>query len=434
MEYTNVYNETYIKVASAPIIYPRLKIEILDHNENAISEITQNISRDSTGAISINYQQGVRRSCSITLIDDDGTLLPKSENGIFWINRKFKLYVGLATRRNIADPSAFLWESDDTSEIIHTDTTTDLLLANNGISTETDTYWFSQGVFYITNPSAMRDFSKHTVTINGVDKFGFLGSELGYNQLASSYVIEAGAVIYDIIKEILSLDIGNGLVVDPTIPILDPAFSSVILPYDINKSPGSYFGEIIIELAKILGADVFYDTDGRLNIVGAAADISYAQKSAIWEYTDVLPEYSGAQISFDFVNAINVVKVVSDNVNGAVLEYTAENNNPLSPTRIELIGKKIHPIINSSYVFDQSGAKDYAEYILNTKSIIQTKLDFSSSLLPHLDVNNVVGITDTYFDFIRQRFIIQSLNIPLDTSSLISVSASNISDLPFYDT
>lgn len=432
MEYTNVFGSSYINAASAPIIYPKFKIEILDQNENAISEITQNISKDSSGSISINYQPGVRRSCSVTLIDNEGTLLPKSENGLFWIGRKFKVYVGLATTRHIAEDTNLLWSYDPANVFLYGDNLTDTLLAGTQVTSEEDIYWFSQGVFYLTNPSAMRNLSNHTVTLNGVDKFGFLGAELGYNQLASSYTIPAGSTIYNVINEILSIDIGNGYVVDPITPILDPLNINVVLPYDINKASGSYFGEIIIELAKILGSDVFYDTDGRLNLINATADISYSQKSSVWDFTDILPEYSGAGLNFDFVNAINVVKVVSDNTNGAIIEYTAENNNPSSSTRIEIIGKKIYPIVNSSYVSDQNGAKDYAEYLLNIKSIIQTKIDFNSSLLPHLDVNNVVSVSDDYFDYVQQRFIIQSITIPLNTNSLMTISASNVADLPFF--
>ena len=203
MEFTNVFNDDYIKIASSPIIYPRFKVEILDDYENAIMEITQEISADSAGSVSVNYQQGVRRSCSITLIDVDGTLIPKSENGLFWINRKFKLYVGLATQRVFSDNVPLLWSENQDDNLLYGSAETDLLMAKQSMGTETDIYWFTQGVFYITNPSTVRDFSKQTVTINGVDKFGILTSELGYNQLTGTYVISAGTNIYNAIKDLL---------------------------------------------------------------------------------------------------------------------------------------------------------------------------------------------------------------------------------------
>lgn len=64
---------------------------------------------------------------------------------------------------------------------------------------------------------------------------------------------------------------------------------------------------------------------------------------------------------------------------------------------------------------------------------MQETMDFSCPLLPHLDVNRVITVTDDYYKFNKQRFIIQSLTIPLDTSSKMTITASNISSLPYYE-
>jgi hypothetical protein len=431
MEFTNVFNQGYMKAALQSNIRPRIKVEILDENESVISEITNEISADSVGRVSINYQQGVRATCSITLIDKDGSFIPKSENQLFWINRKFKIYMGLSTRRNFAQDTFLAHGLTPEQLVLYSELEEDIVLAGSGIVGEIDTYWFSLGVFYVTNPSVTRDFSNQTVTIDGVDKFGIFGSELGYNQLETTYVIPAGTNIYQAIRDILLIDKGNGYVMDPIVPILDPIFSTQILPYDINKSPGSYLGEILIEFGYILGADVYYDVDGRFTLTASTTDLFYDQKASIWEFSDVLPEYSNSRLEFDFVNAINTVKVTADNVNGRIIEYTAENNNPASSTRIELIGRKVAPMINSSYIYSEQQAKEYAEFVLRNRSIVQTMISFNSTLLPHLNVNNVVGITDKYFDYVRQRFIIKTIDIPLDTKSLMSISASNIAELPF---
>ncbi len=433
MEFTNVFNQGYMRAALQNNIHPKIKVEILDENESIISEITNDISADSVGRVSINYQQGVRATCSITLIDKDGSFIPKSENQLFWINRKFKIYMGLSTLRNFADDSILLYGLTPEQVVLYNALEDSFVLAGSKIEGEIDTYWFSLGVFYVTNPSAVRDLSNQTVTINGVDKFGIFGSELGYNQLEGTYLIPAGTNIYSAIRSILLLDKGNGYVLDFVSPILDPTFANEVLPYDINKAPGSYLGEILIEFGYILGADVYYDVDGRFTLTAGTADLFYEQKASIWEFSDALPEYSNAKLDFDFVNAINVVKVMADNINGKIIEYTAENNNPASSTRIELIGRKMAPMINSSYIYTENQAKEYAEFVLRNKSIVQTMLSFNSTILPHLSVNNVVGITDKYFDYERQRFIIKSIDIPLDTKSLMSISASNIAELPFAE-
>lgn len=395
-DYTDVFDEKYQEVAKKDIILPKFKIQLLDVYENIVDEITGDISTDNQGTISINYQQGVRRSITLTFIDTTGKFLPDANGNIIWLNKKFKVFTGL--------------KDSETKK----------------------TYWFSQGVYYFTNSNSSRVGGDKITTITGVDKFGIFGSELGYNQLESTYLIPAGTNIYEAIKGILNLDLGNGYPIDSIEPILDPVFKDEVCPYDISKAPSSYLSEILIELADILGSDIYYDGTGRLRVENGTIDASYSNKSAIWDFSDILPEYIDPSVSTNFVDFINAVKVVGNNINDTIYEYTAYNNNPNSPTRIDLIGQKLM-YIESAAVYNKDRAKDYAEYKLNTLSIAQLAISFSCTFLPHLDVNKVISITDKYFNYNRQRFIIQSLTLPLSFDGIMSVSACSLSSLPYYE-
>lgn len=395
--FVDVYNSDYISLVKAPVIKPKFKIELLDLYENTIGEITKDISADNSGSISINYQQGVRRSCSFTLSDTFGKYRPMSNDNIFGFNTKFKIYVGL--------------ENIQTGE----------------------TYWFSQGIFYTTNPTSSHANSNKTVTVNGVDKFGIFTSDTGYNQLEGTYIVPAKSKLYAVVKDILSLELGNGYMIDPKEPHIDAEFIDYELPYDIKKSPGSYMGDILIELGNVLGADIFYDTNGILNITSGTTDITYSKQSSIWDFSDVLPEYSNGSVSLNTIDAINIVKVVGNQVNDSEIYIgNAENHNPLSPTAIEKIGRKIY-YEESANLPNQVRADEYAKYVLNSKSIIQTAIGFSSTLIPHLDVNRVITITDDYYKYEQERFIIQSITMPLDSKTLMSISCNNIASLPYYD-
>lgn len=395
--FVDVYNTDYVSLVKAPVIKPKFKIELLDLYENTIGEITKDISADNSGSISINYQQGVRRSCSFTLSDTFGKYRPMSNDNIFGFNTKFKIYVGL--------------ENIQTGE----------------------TYWFSQGIFYTTNPTSSHANSNKTVTVNGVDKFGIFTSDTGYNQLEGTYIVPAKSKLYAVVKDILSLELGNGYMIDPKEPHIDAEFINYELPYDIKKSPGSYMGDILIELGNVLGADIFYDTNGILNITSGTTDITYSKQSSIWDFSDVLPEYSNGSVSLNTIDAINIVKVVGNQVNDSEIYIgNAENHNPLSPTAIEKIGRKIY-YEESANLPNQARADEYAKYVLNSKSIIQTAIGFSSTLIPHLDVNRVITITDDYYKYEQERFIIQSITLPLDSKTLMSISCNNIASLPYYD-
>lgn len=392
----NLYNEDYIKIATKNNIHPKFKIQMLDEYENVIDEITGDISRDNSGSISNNYQQGVRRSVSLTFIDTEGKFLPDSNSNLIWANKKFKLFSGLL--------------DTDTNEI----------------------FWFSEGIYYFSNVSSSRNGADKLTTINGVDKFGKFGSELGYNQLESTYLIPAGTKIYDAIKGILNIDIGNGYPIDPIEPVLDPLYIDEVCPYDISKSPSSYLSEMLIELADIIGCDIYYDADGRLHVDSGTIDFSYSNKPSIWDFSDVLPEYMNPSITTNFAEFINTVKVVGNNTNDKTYEYTAVNNNPESPTRVDLIGTK-STYIESASVYNTDRAKDYAEYKLNMFSILQLAVTFSCTFLPHLDVNKVITITDSYYKYEKQRFVIQSITLPLSYDGVMSISACNVASLPYYE-
>lgn len=396
-DFVDIYNSKYIELVKAPVIKPKFKIELLDLYENTIGEITKDISASNSGSISINYQQGVRRSCSFTLSDTFGKYRPMSNDNIFGFNTKFKIYVGL--------------ENIQTGE----------------------TYWFSQGIFYTTNPTSSHANSNKTVTVNGVDKFGIFTSDTGYNQLEGTYIVPAKSKLYAVVKDILSLELGNGYIIDPKEPHIDSQFIDYELPYDIKKSPGSYMGDILIELGNVLGADIYYDTNGVLTITSGTTDITYSKQSSIWDFSDVLPEYSNGSVSLNTIDAINIVKVVGNQVNDSEIYIgNAENHNPLSPTAIEKIGRKIY-YEESANLPNQARADEYAKYVLNSKSIIQTAIGFSSTLIPHLDVNRVITITDDYYKYEQERFIIQSITLPLDSKTLMSISCNNIASLPYYD-
>lgn len=394
MEYYNVFNTKYIEIASRDEIYPMFKVDLLDHYEHTLNDITGYLNAENSGSISVNYQQGVRRTCTFTIVDTEGEFIPSVDAPI-WMNRKFKLYIGL-----------------------------------QDIYTE-DIYWFSQGVYCVTNPSIDRE--TNTITLEGVDKYGFLGSETGYNQITVSHVIPEDTVIAEAIRDTLMLDLGNGMVIDATPPLIDNTLLDQKFPYEMEKAPASYLADVFIEMGNVMGSDTYYDNDGHLRYDNGTLDLSYSSSDSLWDFHENDAEYFEPKLTLNTVDIINSVTIVGNNSDNTVTwTYTAENHNPISRVSIENIGRKAY-YEESTSVYDDSTAKDYAEYVLNQKSIMQETIDFSCPLLPHLDVNKVITITDDYYKFDKQRFIIQSLTIPLDASSMMSVTASNISSLPYYE-
>ena len=72
MDYEDIRNDRYEFLAKSSTIYPKFRLDILDkYEKNVVDEIVEDISQDNSGSISVNYQQGVRMSCSISFINKD---------------------------------------------------------------------------------------------------------------------------------------------------------------------------------------------------------------------------------------------------------------------------------------------------------------------------------------------------------------------------
>lgn len=392
-DFYNLNNQRYRDIISSSSIPVTYKVDILDSYDEILFELTDYISEDN-GSISINYKQGIRRTCNVTLLDIDGTLFPRA-NGIIWINTKIKIYIGIRD------------------------------IYNN------DTYWFSQGVFYIYNPTIDRE--GRTITLSGVDKFGLLGGELGYNALTSTHVMQEGVNVRQFINDTLMIDLGNGFPIDSARAIIDMNIGNTSFPYEMTKSPNTYLGEMFIDIGNALGADVYYDVEGRMRYTSGLLESSYAFEPSVWNFKDVLPEYSNPTISTNTVDVINSVTIVGNNSNiKELFESTVENFNPNSDFAVNKIGRKSY-YEETPNIQIQKHADDYANLVLSQKSILQETITFECHIIPHIDVNQVISITDKYYDFEEQRFIIQSIDMPLNINSNMKLTVTNTAILPYYE-
>ena len=146
-----------------------VKVEWLNPDESVNFEFT-NAIYDINVDLSVNYQNGSRRTCTITL-NNDRNKFPINFNNI-WIGQKFKLWMG-----------------------IYLD--------------EKTPYYFPQGVFYISNPNEVYEPITRTIKINGVDKWAFLDGTLG-GKLSGVYVTNIGVNLFEATKELLLLPTWTG--------------------------------------------------------------------------------------------------------------------------------------------------------------------------------------------------------------------------------
>lgn len=371
-------------------IYPRFRIYVLNSDETVKYELPQ---KDILlgGSYSENYQNGQRRSLSLTLNNESGDYTP-SINGL-WVNTKFLFEVGM--------------QVPDSNLIV----------------------WFSKGVFVITDISPSRTAEKKTVSLSLSDKFNFLEGASGV--LSSSYTIPVGTVIEDAIQDILYYNNGDGNVLDPKPMIYHSSFKGKTTQQTISESEGSSWGSVILKLADMLSAEVFYNTDGQLTLVPLVEVSNDGDKPVLYNFAANEGDFQDSDFSYDFSSVINRVIVIGANVNGASCDAIAVNDDPSSPLCYQRIGYRTADPISDSNITSKILAQERADYELRKQLIAKTTISNSVYFNPLLTVNNLVTITDDFYGLVRERFLLQSISFSLNYDGLMDITSSNIRNLPF---
>ena len=446
MEYFNNNTPAYrTALKRNAIIRYLLKIELLTNGETALGEITKDLNIDVQGQITINYKQLTRRSCSLTVANVEQKYLP-NPNGMVWYNRKFKLWIGIM---------------DDHGDI----------------------YWWSQGVFYIVSATA----NAHTVSIEGVDKGGALDGTLKTNIAEVQYILKAGSTMTDIVRDVLALNMGASvsmynsaaysgmsMPIDPIPPLIDLTYNDKKIKADISVDANNHLGKLLTDMADNYGADIYYDTNGHLRL-SAQADIflndGYKYMGHQWDFVNLSAGFADPnyQYSFDGCNCVTVYTSLSSDAQALLnaqeenkqaanaeesqqvenltdtidtidtkkvqnVQYTAYNVNPQSPIRVGAVGLRRMENVEVDYIDTtqtdmQDRCQQYAIMLLHRQTLVGANLSFKCPIIPHLDTNKTIGITDEYQNIQAQTFVIQSINIPLSAGSM-DVTATNINWLP----
>lgn len=405
MEYFNYTGKEYRVAVQSATLYPVIKVELLDQFENAYAEISEEIT-DNSGSIQSTLQQGVRSTVSFSIFDPAGKFIPDANNKLFWVRKKFKLYVGLATEQKAIQLNG----------------------QTTGISG--DIFWFSKGVYIITDINAQKDNSgNQTISFTGVDKYGAFTNDTGYGEMIGTFSFDIGMSISYVIKNVLKQDIGNGQMLDPLEPIIDPDLQEYKLQLAFSKGPGSYIGDLLNDLATTLHADIYYDMDGHLNVKKSLNFDEYKNVQNQWDFTERSAEYISAQVNYQLKNIANYIYVVGDNpLGGQIPIAIAENNDARSPLSVAKIGRKSR-YIEKSTIYSQQEAENYAQYILKTACLLGTQISFSCTLIPSLELDNTFSLTDSYYQYDRQEFIITAITYPIGVGTM-SISGSSIKELP----
>lgn len=304
MEFYNTFAKEYLNALSNMRNDYLIKLELLSDNETTIGEIIRDLS-STDGQININYEQITRRSCSLSLINIDRKYMP-NKNGNFWLNRKFKLWIGLVVRDNV--------------------------------------YWWSQGVYYAQSAVV----NNGTVNIEAVDKGGVLDGTLKLGMTDSQYVIKRNRKLVDVVSDLLTLRVGDvdiinkgnmrlggDRVLDCILPHINTVYKNEVIQAELSIDANEYIGELMNKLAELYAAEIYYDADGHFVFEPYVDNSGYSYMPTQWTFTNLSSFFEEANYNYSFDGENAVCIYTNSNETGVRnVAWTAYNTNPLSPLNI----------------------------------------------------------------------------------------------------
>ena len=357
-EYFNYTNNAYNSALQSAHNAYRIRLEILSDDESVIGEITKDLSLTAAGQITINYEQITRRSCSLSLINVENKYIP-TKNSPFWLNRKFKLWLGLVVGK--------------------------------------DTYWWSEGVFYTVSANA----NGRVLNIEAVDKGGALDGTLKLNMTEAQYQFGHNVPITEIIKQSLSLDVGNpygatnspigyggNRPVDCKPPLVGIEYYGFKTVSDISIDANAYISELFVQMGELYAADCYYNTDGYLMFVPHIDSTGYKYAPTQWAFTDLSNTYEDVNYEYNFEGE-NVVTVYTNTSEAGVrnVAWTAYNTNPLSPINVSTGIRRAEHIEIPYYLLDNKEEIAQAKADLKTIQDEMTELNVDATVTEYGNID-----------------------------------------------
>lgn len=294
-----------LELQTNPIRRLFVKIEILDQDNNVKNEVSGSAIG---GSYNIDSTSAIRRTCSITFNLENG-YLPNNKDSIFWINKRFKLYIGLAPTYN------------------------------------NDVYWFNKGVYAIKDPSINIAINESTITISGLDKMALHNGDIG-GQLENAFITDIkdtdGNIIYveDAIRALM-LDSGeNNLLITNT---------ELALPHKIESGIGDTRYEILSKFTELFyNYQIYYDVDGNF-IFGEKP--AYQSNGEVTNDIDM--DFSNSRLN-NLLISINR-EIAYSNVKNKIVVYGGVHDDGYQPKYELIINDATYP--DSPYTIERLGEK-----------------------------------------------------------------------------
>ena len=346
-------NLDYYNIQTHFIRYLCFKIEIIDKDNYIINEVSGSAI---DGSYNITSNSPIRRTCNLTFNLEDG-YIPQDDDSLFWINKKFHLYIGLKDINN------------------------------------TKVYWFDKGIYAIQDPEVNVTINGNTISISGLDKMAlFSGDISGQLPAATLATVDSGVTVRDVIKSIMisNGEIENKILIDNDINnSSEKSPVDMLIPYNIESNIGDTVTSVLDKLSELFANyQYYYDIDGNFIFKQKPTKDNYENFQTEWDF-DNNNIIISIKENIDYSNVKNRITIwggVHDDGYQPYYELILNNNNidfGSSPFTVEKLGE-----------YYPNGNIMYRDYIEQCDEYVDTILDFEL-----YDENNIDSKVDYLFNY-----------------------------------
>lgn len=402
LKYLEAVKEPFIKLARLEFLLPDGQIGYVIDN-NPLNKRSGTFIQ--SGTLSVNLQNGQRRTARITLANIDGEYEFNVNKA--WFGNMIRLEEGLI----LPDGEAF---------------------------------YLPQGVFYIKEPNEALKINDRTVQWTLVDKWSYLDGTL-FGNLDGIYEIPAGSNIFHVVDSILKMERGNGLVVDPMPPIFTDYYNGkkqetedgrtaylIDTPYKFRaESAGQTYADVVLEMNNMLAGWVGYDCNGQLRMEASQDDVDDKDKPVVWEFTPTKKQFLGASYSVKNNEVYNDVIIEGQNLSGyGVCGGRAVNMDPKSDTNIMILGRKVKREAQDGY-YSPEICESLARFKLKRYTTLQKEVTITSSQIFHLQENTLVTIRRPDKDGMpMERHLVTGFERNIAQKGNMTITATSVNDYP----
>lgn len=400
LDYLNMLKRPFTKLCRLRFLNPdgstAFAVDNNAHNRHSGAFVDE-------GSISVNLQNGQRRTAEVKLLNLDAAFDYNVNN--LWFGTEIAIDEGLV-----------LSDGSD--------------------------YYIQQGVFLIETPVESVEPNNRSITYNLVDKWANLDGTL-FGNLEGTYECAVNTNIFQPISALLAEDRGNGYPLDRVKPIFTEYYndktqelpdgstvSMVLTPYTLTvDGENGTKADVILGFGEMLNAWVGYDSAGALRLDPSQDDISDKDKPVLFQFSQEETQLLGMTYTIKNTEVYNDYIVIGEMMDDySQPKGRAENFDGASDTNIKLIGRKTVRYSAAGYATDTQ-CRDLAVWKLKRATVLQKAVSISCTQIMHISENSLVSIVRTDKEGSPvEKHLIQGFTRPLSYNGAMTINCISVND------